>query len=553
MTNWQLQHYPSDVGKTTFLARNFNVDPLLINVLHARGIQTGYQLSKFFFPAVQDLHDPYQLNDMTKAIARVQSALQNNETIVVFGDYDADGITSTTILTKLLSFFNGHVIYKIPLREEGYGITKQAVARLHMTHQPSLIITVDNGSNAHEAIKEAKKYGIDVIVTDHHAILHHHPASYAFINPKRSDSTYPFDGLCGAGVALKFAQALFMAYQLPWEQHMHLFIELAAIGTVADCMELIGENRVITWLGLKKLNHNPSLFFKTLCERLKIRTVTSETIGFSIAPLFNSLGRIADANTVIPFFLSKTVSDASFTLLIETNEKRKELTRVQSAEAERIIHQQQLTKQGILVVCGDFHEGVIGIIAARMVTLFKKPAIILTKKGKGSARSLDGFSIIDAITSVQSYLRAYGGHPAAAGLTIDPALLDDFSQAIQQYQPKAYTNFCTQFYQAEIGIDSFPKTLLNELTLLEPFGIGNKPPLFYSPTTPIQTVDIFGKIDKHAKLNTACSSLVLFGQGDTFSTLPANTSMDLVYSVANNAQFLLHDYHILACAQKKNA
>jgi single-stranded-DNA-specific exonuclease len=394
---WTERTFEGSLANLHYFSRTFNVHPFIMKTLFSRGMINGNTISKFLFPSISDLHDPFLLNDMKPAIQRTIQAIRNKEKIVIYGDYDVDGITSTSIMKKALDFFQGNVHAELPLREHGYGITVSAIERLKAKHQPSLIITVDNGSNAHEALRYAKKEGIDVIVTDHHEILDYHPSCYAFINPKRSDNTYPFTELSGAGVAFKFAHALFSCSKFPWEKHIWDFAELACLGTIADMMKLIGENRIIASIGIQKLNNAPSPTFQELFRLLSVSHVDSGTIGFTLAPIFNSIGRIDDPNIGCTILANDEKTETTLFHLIETNKKRKWLTYEQTMQAESIISQKQLFAKNIIVVAGDFHDGIIGIIAARITNKYKKPSIVISKNGKGSARSIGQFSIINTI------------------------------------------------------------------------------------------------------------------------------------------------------------
>jgi len=539
--NWKRRPYGFNIAEITYFSRAFNIDPLVINILYSRGIKNGDSLSRFFFPGFTHLYDPFLLNDMKKAISRTIKAIKNNEKIVIFGDYDVDGITSTSILKKLFTFFEADVSFEIPLREHGYGLTKDAVKRIKDKYNPSLIITVDNGSNAHDALLEAKKSGIDIIITDHHEILDGHPNAYAFVNPKRRDSLYPFDGLSGAGVAFKFSQALISVSKYPWDKYFWDYVELAAIGTIADMMPLVDENRVICSLGLKKLNTNPSPVFKELSKILKISEINSEAIGFSIAPILNSVGRISNPNLAVPLFDGNPPNPSSLLEMIATNEKRKEMTTIQTAIAEEIIFNNKFHTNPVIVVQGPFHEGIIGIISARITNKYKKPSIVISANGKGSARSYGQFSIINTIERCSDYLKSFGGHQAAAGLSIDLDLVSEFNLAIQSSALKEPFVSLDHFYEYELPILQFPSSLLDDLKLLEPFGQSNPVPVFYSPNTWVDTIDIFGKMDKHAKFHIGDVEAFLFMKGEQFEQMRNDVLMEFLYSPQKRNKFILQD------------
>lgn len=369
--------------KIHFFSQQFLIDPILMHWLFHQGFDNEDKLNDLFFPSINQFHDPFLLNDMKKAVYRIVKAIRKKEKIMVFGDYDGDGITATAILVKALTYFEADVSFRLPLRSEGYGITTNAVQEI-AAKNISLIVTVDNGSSAHEAMKEARKRGIDVIVTDHHDILQEHPDCYAFINPKRFDNTYPFNDLCGAGVALKVVESLFNLSNRPWYKYAGPYLELATIGTIADLVSLRNENRVICHFGLKQLNLNPQPVLKKLFQLLKISHVDSSTIGFQIAPILNAIGRIDDPNLAVSLLLNPHTSMKDLKTLVEFNKQRKNLTNVQYQLVEKEIANNQLNKQNVIVVCGDFNKGIIGILASRISEKFKKPSIVISSCGTGS-------------------------------------------------------------------------------------------------------------------------------------------------------------------------
>lgn len=482
-----------------YLARQFNIHPLIMQIIFDRGYQDDDQIFEFMFPTIKDMHDPFLFNDMKKTIKRIVRAIKEKEKIIIFGDYDVDGITSSALLYKALRHFKANVDFRLPLREEGYGITPSAIKKF--PDNVALIITVDNGSSAHSAMEYAKMKGIDVIVTDHHEVLEKHPECLAFINPKRRDNRYPFEHLCGAGVALKVVEALFQVSKYQWEEFAWEFIELATLGTIADMMPLVGENRAICSLGIKKMNVNPNPVLKELFRFLKIEIVDSTSLGFQIAPLFNSCGRVGDPNKAANLLTKKDVDINGLKELIEMNRYRKNLTNEQYKLCEQTIFQQGLNKNNIIVVFDDFHHGIIGILASRITENFRKPSIVISHSGTGSARSVQGsnFSIIDAIRSGGQFLKRYGGHQAAAGLSIDTNLIEDFKNAVTKPSVISRSTPKIEFIE-KVTFGQFSRHLHSDFHRLEPFGIGNKKPVFLSPSTYIDQVTFFGSENQYFKL-----------------------------------------------------
>jgi single-stranded-DNA-specific exonuclease len=466
-----------------YYSNYYHFHPLLIQHMFLYGLNSHKIIDDFLFPEIRYFHNPFLLNDMKKAIFRIINAIINKENILIFGDYDCDGITSTSIVLLALKKFEANVSYRLPLREEGYGITPEVID--HAAHQNiSLIITVDNGSSAHAAMNRASQKGIDLIVTDHHEILGEHPSCYAFVNPKRKDNQYPFTHLAGAGVAFKLVHALYLAANRDWKNHFHEYIELATLGTIADLMPLVGENRVICKLGLRKWNAQPIDPLRILSKKLRLSYVNSSTIGFSIAPLFNSLGRIDDPNIAVSILTNYQIRESELSILIETNDKRKKLTFEQYQLCEDIIQKQNLYHNNIIIVHGDFHHGLIGIVASRIADVFGKPAIVISSCGTASCRSVNGsrFSIIQALNQCSHLLRKYGGHQAAAGFSIDTNELhiNQFNKEMQISSTFQGIIQAEKQYLTKLSTDEFSSGLFEDISSLEPFGQGFPQPIFLS-------------------------------------------------------------------------
>ncbi|MBP2241723.1 single-stranded-DNA-specific exonuclease [Cytobacillus eiseniae] len=528
-----------------YLARQTSINPILMFGLVKNGIQTEDQIWKFLYPSIRDLHDPFLLNDMKKAVIRIIQALKQKEPIMIFGDYDVDGISSSTLLYKGLKFFGANVSFRLPIRHEGYGISPKAIEEI--SHRGvSLIITVDNGSSAYDAMKVAKEKGIDVIVTDHHEILGEFPNSYAFINPKRFDNKYPYPNLSGAGVAFKLVQALFQATSnFSWEKYCWDYIEWATLGTIADLMPLNGENRAICWLGIQKMNNNPNPILENLFDLLHISHIDSSKIGFQIAPIFNAVGRIDDPNIAVQLLTNPFASQQELKSLIAINRLRQALTSEQYKQAEQEIIRKGWNQDRIIVIDGDFHNGIIGIIAARITENFKKPAIVISESGIGSARTLQGsnFSIIKPINDCSVHLKRYGGHQGAAGLTIDLEKIDAFRRDIQLTTGNGAKIESIIHYADQMDIKQFPDTLFDDLAALEPFGIGNPKPIFYSPSIKWFRLELFGKEKEHAKLTIKKKSLLAFSKGKIFKNNFSSFEFLYTPNCSIERNFLIHDIH----------
>ncbi|ONG66643.1 single-stranded-DNA-specific exonuclease RecJ [Bacillus cereus] len=542
------ENHPS-YGSMLYLAKHVNIHPILGYHLFLHGIQTEEQVWSFLYPDISQFHNPFLLNDIKLAVERILKAIQQKESIYIFGDYDCDGITSSTILKQALEKLGAHVMTRLPLREEGYGLSPYAVNSL--PENISLLITVDNGSSAHPAMKRAKEKGIDVIVTDHHEVLGEHPNCLAFINPKRKDNTYPYPHLCGAGVALKLIQALFITLKQDWVKETWNYIEYATIGTIADVMPLTGENRVICWFGLYKMRNCPNKLLQLFREQLKLKYIDSTNIGFLIGPMLNSCGRISDPNIGADILQKNKPTIEDIQLLMNLNNKRKQLTVEQFQIATKIIHQQSLEEDSLLVVQGDFHKGIIGILASKISNYYKKPTIILTQDGVGSARSGNGskFSIIQAIQSCGELLKKFGGHAAAAGLSIVPeeAHIQQFRERIQEVAKQQTNSKPVSYFMSEFPIYNFPSYLFDDLMALEPFGSGHPKPSFRSQNIFACGHSYFGKNKEHVEFFFSKKRAYAYSYSHLFQNWNRYNRMDILYTPHSyeKQDFLIKDVQLI--------
>ncbi|MFF2878136.1 single-stranded-DNA-specific exonuclease RecJ [Gottfriedia sp. NPDC057991] len=546
-SSWQKITVPSYIKEKKelilALAKEQSIHPLLMYQLFLAGIQSEKGVYHFLHPSSSHYHSPFLLNEMKEAVVRIIQAIHRKEQIMIFGDYDADGITSTTLLTKGIQMLGGNVTARLPRREEGYGLSAKVMNDL--PEGISLILTVDNGTSAHEAIKIAYEKGIDVIVTDHHEVLGVRPNCYAFINPKRSDNTYPFPYLAGAGVALKMVQALFETLKLPFSEQCKELVMYACIGTIADLMPLTDENRLITWLGLRYLNEESS-FLPTLFRKLlKIKQFDSTTIGFSVGPIFNAMGRISDPNILLDLLLRNHESPDEWAKVIETNTLRKNMTAQHVNEANELIRDNGWAEDAVIVIHGEFHAGIIGLIASRVAERQKKPCIVINHHGVGSARSgnVPGFSIIQAIQSCGFLLKKFGGHTAAAGFSITPDELhiSCFRHAIQQAAKRQAMKPIHHHYLVNCQIDAFPDTLFSDMARLEPFGMKNPKPAFQSRLQRPNFIKQMG--EEHLLLGFGGKNAFAFSKGNLFSSLTKRPEINVLYTTNcyQKCDFLIKD------------
>lgn len=468
------------------IAENCGVDPFAAYLLVARGLTDEFLVESFLYDT--DIIDPFLLPDMEKACERIKSAIHNGEKITVFGDYDADGVTSTALLYSYLSKNGANVDYYIPDRAgEGYGMNIDAIESLK-ERGTSLIITVDNGISAIEEIRKAKELSIDVVVTDHHQCSEVLPEAVAVVDPHRKDSDIEFREWAGVGVAFKLVSALADcdAYDLLEE-----YGDILAIGTIADIVSLKGENRILVRSGLSVLND--SYQNSTLRKGLKAlidesgtnKNMTSMSAAFRIAPRINAAGRMGSANRAIKLLLTDDTEEA--TLLASeigsANSERQSTESGITESAEKYIEEHPEIKFArVIVVDGeDWHQGVIGIVASRLCEKYGKPCIVISKSGdiaKGSGRSVEGFSLYDALFYCKDILVQYGGHKLAAGLTVETKNIDEFRALVNEYAEKNASALPVLKLDCKLNPASVSLDLLSSISILEPFGAENPQPLF---------------------------------------------------------------------------
>ena len=443
------------------------------------------------------LSSPYRLRDMEKAVARIRKAIEDGQLIAVFGDYDCDGITATALLTGYLQAVGARAIYSVPDRErEGYGLSMSAVDFLH-GQQVGLIITVDNGISSHAEIDYAKSLGLDVVVTDHHTPRETLPDAVAVINPHRADCQSGLRELSGVGVALKLVCAL--EEDEHGDEILEYYADLAMIGTVADVVPLVGENRVIVRRGLEHLAQTERAGLNALIERtgLSDKAITAETVAYSIVPRINAVGRMGPVDDAIELLLTDDYPYAWDIAgqMEDLNAKRKEIEQAMLDEIEAMLAANPaLMLERVLTLAGEgWHHGVVGIVAARVMERTGKPCILFSldeHHARGSARSVPGFSVIDAITACSEHLTRYGGHPLAAGMTLPRENYDDFIAAMQAYtreryplMPRLSIEVDCALHPRELSVES-----ISALSILEPYGAGNKSPCFLMEGLTIEKV-----------------------------------------------------------------
>ena len=477
------------------LARALNIRPLTARVLVARGFADPSQARRFLSPSLHHLHNPLLLAGMHEAVARIRQAIEGHEKILIYGDYDVDGVTSVVILKKALEMAGGQADFHVPHRlRDGYGMRAEAV-EMAAARGVSLIISVDTGIRAGEVVRGARERGIDVVITDHHLPEAALPPAVAVINPNRPDCTYPDKNLCGAGVAFKLVQALVAT--LDWTDGkktrvLESFLKLVSIATVADVVPLTGENRIFVKHGLAGLGavHNHGL--KALLETAGFRdgaVPTAGQVAFRVAPRINAAGRMAGADDVVQMFLTtdpvraRAIAAQLHVLNQERQQTEADIVQAILQECERV---PVTSENAALVFCGrDWHRGVVGIVASRLVERFCRPAIVLSEDGdtgeaQGSGRSIPGFHLLEALESMPELFTRFGGHKQAAGVGLPAERVDEFRMRLNAW---AAARLSPDDFRPRIEIDAFAGAdeirdeAAAELLSLGPFGFGNPSPV----------------------------------------------------------------------------
>lgn len=544
---WEYRDKQLNKDDISALEKKFNLPYELAVLLLLRGVKTDTQISSYMSCTLDTVHNPFLLNDMEKACERIISAINKKEKITVFGDYDVDGITSTTVLTDFLSSVGADVNYYIPDRfSEGYGLNILALNRIARSGT-KLLITVDCGIASFGEIEFAKTQKLDVIVTDHHTCKDELPKALAVINPKRADSKYPFSGLAGVGVAFKLVLALAKRLNLNTKDIFIRYADLVSIGTVADVVPLIDENRTIVARGIEILKNTQNFGIKALLEvsGCKDREINSSLIAFSLAPRINAAGRMEKATLSVELFKSKSYAEALSLAehLCSLNSLRQETERKIFEDALSLASKCENPLVYVLKA-PDWHSGVIGIVASKLCEKLMRPCILLTAengKCKGSGRSIDGFNLFDALSDSEDILTAFGGHSQAAGLSLSEDMVLEFTQRINKYAKKHITD---GMLIPKLSVDCIIKpshiTLdwAKALKKLEPFGASNETPVFAllgariisSGTMGSDGQHLFMKIEKE----NCIISAVGFGMGGLCSEFIQGKNADIAFSMNIN-------------------
>ncbi len=544
---------PADPEKVGRLSAELGIDRVLAELLVKRGVETFEQARSFFRPSLDDLHDPFLMKDMDKAVKRLRTAITTEEGILVYGDYDVDGTTAVALVYSFLRRYSTNVDFYIPDRyEDGYGLSYRGIDWAK-EHGFSLIITLDCGIKANEKVDYAASLGLDVIICDHHLPESTIPAAVAVLDPKREDDNYPFDDLSGCGVGFKLVQAYSREYDIPFETLIPL-LDLLVVSISADLVSMTGENRVLAHFGLRQLNENPRKGLQAIATLSKLEPghLSIDDIVFKIGPRINAAGRMESGRLAVELLTSSDEHSAAVVgeKINDNNNERKSIDREITQEALEMVQSgAALSSSAATIVYNpNWNKGVVGIVASRLVEAFYKPTIVLTKSNDfitGSARSVAGFDLYEAIDSCADLMENFGGHVYAAGLTLREENLPEFVRRIEEFISKRITQeMLTPFTEidARLEFSQITPKFFRLLKQFQPFGPGNTNPVF-------QTENVYdgGKGRKvgadgvHMKLDLIDEKqpfhqipAIAFNMSEYFDNIKAGNPFDICYSIVEN-------------------
>lgn len=519
-----------------------------------RGITSLDEVEKFLNPSLSDLHDPFLMQDMDKAVNRLNKALGRKEKILIYGDYDVDGITSVALVYRYLQNYYSNVEYYIPTRyEEGYGVSDKSIdfaASLGV----SLIIVLDCGIKAVEEIEYAKSKGIDFIICDHHVPDDRLPDAVAILNPKLEGNPYPFKHLSGCGVGFKFMQAFAQSNGLTNSYELDSLLDLVAVSIAADIVPITGENRIMAYYGIKRLNTNPNMGLRSIIKicGMANKEITISDVIFKIGPRINASGRMQSGMEAVELLVTKDAADAyrKGKNIDQYNKDRKELDKRITEEANAILEDRgeiASSRKPIVIYNKDWHKGIIGIVASRLTEIYYKPAVVLTLSNglaTGSSRSVHGFDIYKAIESTRDLLENFGGHTYAVGLSLKEENIPEFTKRFEQYvidniKPEQLSQLIS--IDCELNFDEITPEFVGYLRRFNPFGPGNQKPIFSTKNVyDFGTSKLVGKNLEHIKLELvdSRSEVVLngiaFNQAECFDYIKAHKPFEICYTIEEN-------------------
>lgn len=553
---WNVKKYDNELIER--IKDTYKVSEIMAKLLVSRNIEFD-EIDNFLNGTLDDLNDPYKIKDMDKLVERIDRALKNKEKICIYGDYDVDGITSITIMYQFLTKLGADVMYYLPDRLiEGYGINNNALDEIKKK-DVSLIVTVDCGITAVDEVEHAKQIGLDICITDHHECAEILPNALAIVNPKRKDDEYRFKMLAGVGVAFKCLVAIAKKYNLDESEYLK-YLDIVSIGTISDIVPLVGENRIISRYGLKMMEKTENIGLKALLKLVNYKEIDSMMVSFGMAPRINACGRMGNASAAVKLLLEKDERTAERIALEldKLNQERKDVESVIFDEAIDMITKNHLDKKNSIVLYkNSWHNGVIGIVASRLVNMYYKPVILLTKEHgliRGSGRCPAGFSIYDALTECKDKVTQFGGHELAAGLSLEEDMIPNFVEGFEEAAAKQKDGISEQIIDIDAQIErkDLNIQIIKDIRNLKPYGQSNQMPLFIYKGLKVNAIRTI-KDDKHLKLvlrdDKSLIDAVGFSMGSRRDEIRIGDRVDIVgnvelnsYNTPKTIQIVLQDF-----------
>ena len=530
-----------DTKEVEKIKNQYNVSDLVATVIANKKLTSSIEI--FLNPTRNDFYDPFLMPDMEIAVNRIIKAIDEKEKVIIYGDYDVDGITSITVLKKFLKDRGLDVDSYIPNRlDEGYGLNKNAIDSI-VKQKYTLMITVDCGISGLEEVDYANSLGLDTVITDHHEPAETLPKALAVVDAKRKDNKYPFNQLAGVGVVFKVIQAISKRFNLEEKEYLK-YLDLVCVGTISDIVPLVDENRVISKLGLKLVEVTRNIGLKALLKSTGAKTVDSSTISFCVAPRVNACGRLGYEQEALELFLTDNIVKAEEIArrLNKYNSERQQKEIKIFNEAIEMIEQGEKNKNCIILGKENWHHGVIGIVSSKVTEMYYKPSILICfedDEGKGSGRSIQGFDLHEALGKCQKHIERFGGHSMAIGITIKKSEFDEFKQDVEKYTENTNIKELIPIIKIdkEITIDDINMETIKELKKLEPYGEANKMPLFIYKNLKIDSIRALSE-GKHIKLTLKDKNVVIdaigFNMGNLVNEYLLGDKIDVVGSLEIN-------------------
>lgn len=539
--NKKWEYYNTNTKEVEELQKKYNISRLVATVIANKNLQSSVEV--FLNPTRSNFYDPFLMPDMEVAVNRIIKAIENKERVIIYGDYDVDGITSITVLKKFLKERGLEVDSYIPNRlDEGYGLNKAAIDRI-VEQKYTLMITVDCGISGIEEVEYANNLGLETVITDHHEPTEELPKAIAVVDAKRKDNKYPYNQLAGVGVVFKVIQAISQKYNLEEKEYLK-YLDFVCVGTISDIVPLVDENRVISKLGLKLVAMTKNVGLRALLESIGSKTIDSSTISFGVAPRINACGRLGYEQEALNLFFTENIVEAEEIAkrLNKYNSERQQKEVKIFKESIEMIENGEKDKNCIILGHEDWHHGVIGIVSSKVTEMYYKPSILIgfeNGEGKGSGRSIQGFDLHEALSKCSSHIERFGGHSMAIGITVKESEFDSFKEEVEEYCKNANIKDFVPVIKIdeEVTSDDINIETVKSLKDLEPYGEANKMPIFIYKNLKIDSIRALSE-GKHIKLTLRDKNMLIdaigFNMGNLTNDYLIGDKVDIVGSLEIN-------------------